>query len=127
MDQSSNKKLRKLARISGTLLAAIILFVAILVAIDSWGKKGPALSTYNIILFLFVGVGTAGLILALWNERWGGIVSFLGFLVFNILAAMNPTPGSGYIILLLLPIIPSILYLRWCWLEKDTKNKIPGI
>ena len=125
MDQSSNKKLRKLARISGTLLAAIILFVAILVAIDSWGKKGPALSTFNIILFLFMGVGTAGLILARWNERWGGIVSFLGFLVFNILAAVNPTPGSGYTILLLLPIIPSILYLRWCWLEKDSKNKIP--
>jgi uncharacterized membrane protein YccC len=126
MDQSPNKKLRKLARISGTLLAAIILFVVILVAIDSWGKKGPALSTYNIVLFLFVGIGTAGLILALWKELWGGIVSFLGFLFFNILAAVNPTPGSGYIILLLLPIIPSILYLRWYWLEKGTKNKIPG-
>ena len=126
MNQSSNRNLRKVARISGTLLVAIILFVAIGVAIDSWGKKGPALSTYNIIVFLFIGIGAAGLILALWNECWGGIVSLLGFLVFNILAAVNPTPDSGYFILLLLPIVPPILYLRWCWVEKGSKNKTPG-
>jgi hypothetical protein len=126
MDQSSNSGLRKVARISGTILVAIILLVAIAVAIDSWGKQGSGLGTYNSILFLFMWVGTAGLILALWKECWGGSVSLLGFLVFNILAAMNPTPGSGYFILLLFPLVPSVLYLSWCWLEKNSKNKTPG-
>jgi hypothetical protein len=123
MNSSSNKTLLKAARISGTILAAVIVLVAIAVALDSAGKPGPGLGTYNTILFLVMGLGTAGLLLALWNECWGGIISLLGFLVFNILAAVNPTPGSGYIVLLLLCIVPSILYLRWCWLNKQSKNK----
>jgi hypothetical protein len=123
MEQSSINTLRKVARISGTLLAAVIVLVAIAVAIDGAGKPGPGLGTYNTILFLVMGLGTAGLLLALWNECWGGIISFLGFLGFNILAAVNPTPGSGYTVLLLLPIVPSILYLRWSWLNKQSKNK----
>jgi hypothetical protein len=123
MNPSSNNTLLKAARISGTILAAVILLVAIAIALDSAGKPGPGLSTYNTILFMFMGLGTAGLILALWKECWGAIVSLLGFLVFNSLAAVNPTPGSGYTILLLLPIVPSILYLYWCWLNKQPKDK----
>ena len=126
MDQTSNRGLRKAARISGTLLVAFILIVAIAVLIDSWGKPGPGLSTFNKIMFFFEGVGAAGLVLALWKECCGGSISFLGFLVFNILAAFNPTPGSGYTIFLLLPIVPSILYLTWCWKERKSKNKTAG-
>lgn len=126
MDQSSKRVLRKVARISGTLLAAIILFLTIAEAMESWGKPGPGLGTYNIILFMFSGVGTAGLILALWKECWGGLVSLTDFLVFNILAALNPTTGSRYFSFLLLSLVPSILYLSWCWLEKNSKNKTPG-
>jgi len=42
---------------------------------------------------------------------------------FNILAALNPTPGFRYFIFLLLPVVLSILYLSWCWLEKNSKIK----
>ena len=124
MNASSNNSLRKVARISGTILAAVIVLVAIGVSLDSAGKSGPGLSTFNIILFLVMGLGTAGLLLALWNECRGGIISLLGFLGFNILAAVNPTPDSGYTGLLLLTIVPSVLYLCWCWLNKQSKNKI---
>ncbi len=51
---------------------------------------------YNIITFVVWGTGLAGLILALWKEGLGGLISLLCFIILNILVAANPTPGSGY-------------------------------
>jgi hypothetical protein len=126
MEKYSYNNLRKAARISGTFLALLILVLAILELIDNWGKEGTGLSNYLVFLGLSAGVGAAGLLLALKNEFWGGAVSLLSFIAFNILAAMNPLPGAGYPYFLLLTIVPSILYLRWWWLERKSTNTVAG-
>lgn len=122
MDQSAGNKLRKAARISGTLLFTVIFVVAILELIDNWGKPGTGLSLFLVFLFLAAGIGAAGLVLALWNECWGGFVSLVSFIAFNILAANNPLPGAGYPYFLLLTLVPSVLYLLY-W----RRNKNHGI
>ena len=85
--------------------------------LEGLNKPNPEFNTYTIILFIMWGIGLAGLILALWKEGLGGIISLLSFIIFNILAAINTTQGSGYTFVLLLFMIPSILYLVYWWLE----------
>jgi len=115
--------IRWTARITGTLMVIFVMLFAIGSLFEGLSKPAPAAyNTYTIILFLIWGAGLAGLILAWWNERVGGLVSLCCFIIFNILAGTNPTPGSGYSIVLLLFMIPSILYLLYWWLKRDSSN-----
>ena len=108
------------ARIIGLLIVIFTLIIGIGELLES--KSG--LNTYTIVIFIVWGVGLVGLILAFWKEGLGGIISLLCFIIFNILAAINTTPGSRYTYVLLLFLIPSILYLIYWWLERDSSNKI---
>ena len=116
--------IRWTARIIGTLMVIFTLLIGIGELLEEHSGPNPGLNTFTIILFIGWGAGLAGLILALWKEGLGGIVSLIFFIIFNVLAAINPTPDSRYPLGLLLFMFPSILYLVYWWLEKDSSNKI---
>ena len=120
---SSNRILLWAARIIGTAMVAFTLFFFIGYLIEGRHKTGPGPDIYTIIIFVVWGIGLAGLLLALWKPGTGGFISLLGFIAFNILAAVNPNPDSRYTIVLLLFFLPSILFLMYWWLKK-TSNKI---
>ena len=112
------------ARITGALLTLICLIFFIGYAIEDLNKSvpDPGLELYNVILFIAWGIGLAALILGWWKEGLGGIISFISFIIFNILAAVNPVPGSGYTIILLIFFIPSILFITYWWLKRKSLN-----
>jgi len=112
------------ARIIGTLLVIFCLTIFIGYMFEGGDRPASEPNIYNIITFVVWGAGLSGLILALWKESLGGIISLLCFVILNILAAMNPTPGSRYTYLLLFFMIPSILFLLYWWLERDSSVKI---
>ena len=109
--------IRWTARIFGTLLVVFSLIFFIGSMIEDSHNQGLGLETYNIIVFAVLGIGFAALILAWWKEGLGGIIAFISFIVFNLLAAASPVKGSRYMFLLLIPLVPSILYLIY-WLLK---------
>ena len=88
--------------------------------IEDSQNQGLGLETYNIIIFAVLGIGFAALILAWWKEGLGGIIAFISFIVFNLLAAFSPVEGSRYMSLLLIPLVPSILYLLYWLLKRKT-------
>ena len=119
-----NSIIRWAARIIGTLMVIFTLIIGIGEMLEGRNKPNSGYNTFTIILFIGWGAGLAGLILALWKEGLGGIVSLIFFIIFNVLAAVNPTPDSRYTFGLLLFMIPSILYLVYWWLERNSSNKI---
>ncbi len=116
--------IRWAARFIGTLMVIFTLIIGIGEGLEAQNTPNPELNTYTMILFIFWGAGLVGLILALWKEGLGGSISLLCFIIFNVLGAINTTPGSSYSYVLLLFMIPSILYLVYWYLEKDSSNKI---
>lgn len=124
MKDPSNNGIRLTARILGTFMVAFVLFFAIGENFEHSGKPGPGFDTYTIIVFIVWGAGLAGLLLALWKEGLGGIISTVCFIVFNTLVAINPNPDSGYSFVLLFFLIPSFLYLRCWWSDKNFQHKM---
>jgi hypothetical protein len=123
MTNASKNIIRKTARLSGLFIIVVIITLAFLELVDNWGKQTQPLSKYLIILFSVLCAGVAGLILSFRKEFWGGLISLLCFIAFNILAAKNPLPGARYPFFLIVTIVPSILYLLWWWLQKKSANK----
>jgi peptidoglycan/LPS O-acetylase OafA/YrhL len=123
MKHSTLSIIRWAARIIGTLMVIFTLIIAIGEMLEGISKPKSDFNTYTIILFVIWGAGLAGLILALWKEGLGGIISLLCFIIFNVLAAINTTPGSSYTSVLLLFMIPSILYLVYWRLERDSSSE----
>lgn len=115
--------IRWAARIFGTLLVITSLIFFVGSMIENYHKQGSVLDTYNIILFAVLGIGFAALILAWWKEGLGGIIAFVSFIVFNLLAAVNPVEGSSYMFLLLIFLVPSILYLLYWLLKRNMLKK----
>lgn len=107
----------------GTLFIVLVLFIGGGEIIEGLNKAGPGLNTFTIIIFIFWGTGLAGLVLAWWKEGPGGLISVVSFIVFNILAAVNPTPGSRWTFVLLIFLFPSILFLFYWWLKKKSSEK----
>jgi len=120
--------IRWTARIIGTLMVAFTLFMFIGETLESYKKHGAAASdpfdTLMIITFTFWGVGLAGLVLALWKEGLGGIVSLISFIIFFFLVAINPKPDVHFMYALFIFLIPSVLYLCYWWLARKSSNKI---
>ncbi|MCX6232091.1 MAG: hypothetical protein NTZ33_11160 [Bacteroidetes bacterium] len=110
------------ALITGTLMLTFTLFFFIGYMIEGHNKPGPGLNTNTIITFVFWGVGLAGLLLAIWKPGTGGLVSLLGFIVFNILAVFHTNPDAHYSVVLLIFLFPSILYLLYWWLKKSSNE-----
>ena len=115
--------IRWAARIFGTLLVIISLIFFVSSMIENYYKQGSVLDTYNIIVFAVLGIGFAALILAWWKEGLGGIIAFISFIVFNLLAAVSPVEGSRYMFLLLIFLVPSILYLLYWLLKRNMLKK----
>jgi hypothetical protein len=104
----------------------VIFVLSVFIGYIFEGRDRPASEPnfYNIISFVVLGTGLSGLILALWKEGLGGMISLLCFIIVNILAAMNPTPGSAYTYKFLFLMLPSILYLLYWWLKRNSSIKI---
>ena len=123
----SYKIIRWTARIIGTLVVAFTMFIVIGEMLESYKQIGQTFSdTFDplmIITFIFWGAGLAGLILALWKEGLGGIVSLLCFIIFIILIGINPKPDVSFSNVLFMFLIPSVLYLCYWWLTRKSSNK----
>ena len=120
--------IRWTARIIGTLMVAFTLFIVIGEMLESYNKHGVSASdTFDILMiitFTFWGAGLAGLILALWKEGLGGIVSLVSFIIFISLVGINPKPDASLSNVLFIFLIPSVLYLCYWWLTRKSSNKI---
>jgi bacteriorhodopsin len=116
--------IRWTARIVGTLIVFLTLFIGIGEMLEGHGKPvSNPFNTLMIITFVIWGLGLAGLLLALWKEGIGGIISLFCFIIFNILVATNPNQESRYSFVLLVFMIPSVLYLCYWWLARKSSIK----
>ena len=108
-----------MARIIGTLMVLITTAFAIgyLFEGENKTKSTTIFSPLLITTFMFWGIGLWGLVLALWNEKKGGIISLLSFCVFISLAALGPNKNNKLFILFLYT-MPSFLYLIYSRLSK---------
>jgi hypothetical protein len=121
--------LRWTARITGILMVAFTLFFFIGEIIEGHQKHtGSAFASFApIILIIFViwGIALAGLVLALWKEGLGGIISLISFMLMYILNLFNKEASmrGNAITVFLIFSIPSILYLVYWKLHKDELRK----
>ncbi len=124
----SFNSIRWTARIIGTLMVVFTLFIGIAENLHGLNRVDASASdtfgTLMIITIIFWGVGLAGLLLALWKEGFGGIVSLLSFIIFMILLGINPNPDVRFMGVLFIFLIPSLLYLIYWWLKRNSSNKI---
>ncbi len=121
--------LRWIARITGILLVAFTLIIVIGEFIEGQQRNpGFGLASYTpIILIIFViwGIALAGLVLALWKEGLGGIISLISFMLVYILNLFNKEASmkANAIAIFLIFCIPSLLYLVYWKLNKDELRK----
>ena len=107
--------IRWIARISGSLILAFILFF-LLAHIFGEDESGNGFqNTKEVILFLFFPISTLiGLSLALKWEGLGGIITIVGMIGLFVIR-----PDLLNVIYMLLPIVPGILYtIYWLMTKK---------
>lgn len=127
--------LRWTARITGTLLVAFTLFIFIGELMESQQRHTPVSYTPIIIMIFIVwGIALGGLVLALWKEGPGGLISFVCFMLVYVLNLFNKeaTMKANAITLFIIFCVPSILYLLYWKLSSDNKSTVlkqgePGI
>ena len=114
------------ARILGTAMVVITLLFGIGSLLEGINKKehDTVFDTNLVSIFSIWGLGLLGLVWALWNEKKGGILSFVSFLVFNILAGVRAGNNSATIVLLIF-LIPSVLYLTYWLMTRDSVSNDP--
>ncbi len=121
---SSFNTIRWVARISGTLMVAFTLFMAIGSFIEGYHRNSSQSSypfdTITTITFVFAGIGLMGLIIALWREGLGSIISLSALVIFIALVAFNPEIHFSFILLIIL--FPGILYLAYWLNAAKSKN-----
>ena len=125
--------LRWIARIAGTLMVIFTLFMFIGELLESQKRHGrPALSSFTplmLIIFVIWGIALAGLLLAIWKEGLGGIISLLSFILMYFLNLFNKEAsmrGSAIAVFIFFS-IPSILYLVYWKLKKDDERMAGGV
>jgi len=125
--------LRWIARIAGTLMVLFTLFMFIGELLEGQKRHGgSALSSFTpliLIIFALWGIALAGLVLAIWKEGLGGIISLLSFILMYILNLFNKEASmrGNAIAIFLFFCIPSILYLVYWKLKKDDERKASGV
>ena len=125
--------LRWIARIAGTLMVLFTLFMFIGEVIEGQKRHvGSALSSFTpliLIIFALWGIALAGLVLAIWKEGLGGIISLVCFILTYILNLFNKEASmrGNAITIFLIFCIPSILYLVLWKLKKDDERKANGV
>jgi hypothetical protein len=117
------------ARISGSLLVVFTLFMFIGEFLEGQKRATeltqPSYSPLLVVIFITWGIALAGLVLAIWKEGPGGIISFVSFILVYILNLFNKeaTMRGSTIMLFLFFSIPAILYLVYWKLNKDDARK----
>jgi hypothetical protein len=125
--------LRWSARITGILMVLFTLFMLIGEVIDGQSRHTESLlASYTplvLIIFITWGIALAGLVLALWKEGLGGVISLLSFMLMYILNLFNKEASmrGDAITVFLFFCIPSILYLVFWKLKKDDERKASGV
>lgn len=108
------------ARILGTLLVLTSLIFVGADIIKSLSNHTGFFSGSNKGLMVLTNVcfilALAGLIIALWYEGSGGLISLIGMLGVVILVLNNPSFNASPLLFILL--VPSLLYLLYWWLSK---------
>ncbi|MCT4624373.1 MAG: hypothetical protein N4A46_12180 [Schleiferiaceae bacterium] len=113
------------ARVSGTLILAFILFMALAHVFGDEESGNGFQNTREIIAFIFFPVSTViGLSLALKWEGLGGIVTVFAMLG---LIIVRPDLLGAAAILVLFPTVPGILYILYWALTKETPNHATAV
>jgi hypothetical protein len=85
--------LRWIARITGTLVVLFFLFWMGGEILEGKGKPQTSFDFQAWTFFGTWGIATAGLVLALWKEGLGGIISLISYFVVNYLSQTNAATG----------------------------------
>jgi hypothetical protein len=125
--------LRWIARVMGTLMVLFTLFMFVGEFIEGLRRhEGSPLASFTpliLIIFVIWGIALSGLVLALWKEGLGGIISLVCFMLTYILNLFNKEASTrgGAITVFVIFSIPAILYLVYWKLNKDELRKADGI
>jgi hypothetical protein len=120
--------IRWIARITGTLMVVFTLFMFVGEMLESHKRhNGSAMASFSpiiLMMFLIWGIALTGLIVALWNEKLGGIISLVSFILVYILNLFNKEAamGANAIFIFIIFCVPSILYLIYWKLNKDEQK-----
>jgi hypothetical protein len=131
--KNSYNWLRWIAIVTGTLMVIFTLFIFVGEIMEGQKRHGgSAFGSFTplmLIIFAVWGIALAGLILALWKEGLGGIISLVGFILTYILNLFNKEASMRWnaITIFLIFCIPSILYLVYWKLNKDEFRKADAI
>lgn len=109
--------IRWIARITGTLLSVFILiFAAFSITGEIKEGNGNPYSLIQIVVFLFWGIALLALLVAIWNEGLGGIISLASLILMGIFGMFIPEVHKdammGVIVILAVPAILYIFYWR---------------
>lgn len=117
------KRIRWIARIAGTILSvSILIFVSFSVA-GEVKETGNTYSLAQILTFIFWGIAMLGLLLALWKEGLGGIISLSCLAVMFISGLFIPEANKEAMLwAVLILAVPGILYTFYWWDSKKKKE-----
>ena len=116
--------IRWIARISGLLLVAFTIFMAIGYLLEGRQRHPNAplpsgLAPLVIITFIVWGIGLVGLLLGWWKEKQGGFLSLACFILVFILGLFN-REGRSALLPMLVFSIPSVLFIYHWWMTTKT-------
>lgn len=127
--RNSYNWVRWIARITGILMVAFTLFFFIGEVIEGHqrhaGSAPTSFTPFMLLIFVIWGIALAGLVLALWKEGLGGIISLVSYILVYILNLFNKeaTNSAHFITVFIIFSIPAILYLIYWKLNKDEIKK----
>lgn len=121
-------RIRWIARITGTLLAVFILIFVSLSVAGEVKETGFTYSLAQILTFIFWGIAMLGLLLALWKEGLGGIISLSCLAMMFISGLFEPEANKEMMFwVVIILAVPGILYTHFWWESKkkmDIKSKL---
>lgn len=114
--------IRWIARISGSLILAFILFFLLAHVFGEDESGNGFQNTKEVITFLFFPISTSiGLSLALKWEGLGGIITVAGMI--GLFALRPDLLNNKFSINMAIPLIPGVLYIAYWLIKKQTQNK----
>ncbi|MDX9727180.1 MAG: hypothetical protein RBT38_12390 [Bacteroidales bacterium] len=116
-------RIRWIARITGTIMAvSILIFVSFSVA-GEVKETGQAYSMAQILTFIFWGIAMLGLLLGLWKEGLGGVISLAGLALMLISGLFIPEANKEAMLwVVIILAVPGILYTYYWWESKKKKE-----
>jgi hypothetical protein len=109
------KIIRWMARIIALLVVAFFLMMFIGESLGNASQTSHSLNSREIFIFTLFGMTMVGLVIGLWLELIGGLISLISTLTHIIFLT---TEGTGGLTFFYLMIIPSFLYLLSWYFNK---------